>query len=109
VRIQYHYIHIEKSAALEEHARKSFESLEHLVSGLDPEGSAVLKLEFVRTTAHHHKGMVYEVKAQFSIPKKDFFAEAHDEDMHAALNHVKHKLAHLVQHYKEEAKGHHGA
>ncbi len=109
VRIDFHYIHTEPTSALEDHARKSFESLSHVISGLDPEGTALLKLEFVRTTQHHHKGQVYEVKAQLSMPKKVFHADAEGEDLHTILDSIKHKLMHLLEKHKGQATAHRAA
>jgi ribosome-associated translation inhibitor RaiA len=50
---------------------------------------------------------VYEVRAQLDLPKKVFNAEASATDMHAALDQAKHKLVHLVERYKEQARDKH--
>jgi len=109
VRIDFHYIHLEPTEALEAHARKSFASLEHIIRGIDPEGSALLKLEFIRSTHHHNKGLVYQAKAQFDLPKKVFHAEASGADMHATLDEARHKLVSAVERYKEQVRGRHAA
>lgn len=109
MRIDFHYIHLEPTPALEEHALKSFAALEHIISGIDPGGIAFLKLEFIRNTQHHHKGLVYEVKIQFDLSKKVFHVEAAGTDMHAALDEARHKLTHAVERHKEQITGRHGA
>lgn len=109
VRIDFHYIHIEPTPTLEVHAQKTFDSLAHLISGLDPAGAALLKLEFARSTQHHNKGMVYQAKAQLVMPKQTFRAEADAEDMHAALDALKHTLVRLVERHKEQVQKHHAA
>jgi putative sigma-54 modulation protein len=74
--------------------------LAKLVQKLELEGDLHLKVHIGRTTAHHHKGEVYEATADLALPGAHLRAQETDEDMRAAIDAVKETMEREIRKYK---------
>lgn len=66
------------------------------------EGVDELTLTIARTTGHHHKGEVFQAKADLKLPKKILRASENHEDVRVAIDLVKRKLQLEIEKYKTQ-------
>lgn len=99
--IKLKFTNLEPTAALEAYANEKFRMLEKILIHLDPEGAADLHVELGRTTRHHQKGEVYEVRANLSIPGKTFQVGETEEELYAAIDVAKDTLYHALEKFKD--------
>lgn len=78
--------------------------LEKFLKRVDLEESGELELKAViaRTTAHHHKGEVFQASADLLLPRRNLRAKESHEDVHAAIDRVRNALKIEIQKYKEK-------
>ena len=66
----------------------------------DESGVSQLKIEISRTTAHHHKGDVFQATANLSLPKHTLRAEETAEDVRTAIDGIEQKLKGEIEKYR---------
>jgi len=99
--IKLKFTNLEPTASLEAYADAKFRMLEKMLIHLDPEGTADLHVELARTTKHHHKGDIYEVKANLHIPGKTFQVSETEEELYAGVDMAKDTLYRALEKFKD--------
>lgn len=95
-------IQLEVTEAIRAYAEKKFGLLTSHLKRFETSASPLaLFIELVRTTRHHKRGDVYAVNATVRVPGKTLRTEAHDADLHAAIDRAKDALKFDIGKLKE--------
>jgi ribosome-associated translation inhibitor RaiA len=89
--------------SLEAFIQEKIGSLEKLLSRFDKEKTVDVWIEVGRTTRHHHKGGVYEAKADVVLPHRVLRAVHVDSDVRVAVDRVRDALRLEIKKFKDEA------
>lgn len=97
-------VDVETTDALQEYANKKVaEALEKFTSVVDSQNIFV-EVELTKTNKHHNNGDMYEVTAKVNGLHRDIFARAVKDDLYAAIDELKDKLADRVSEIKDKKK-----
>lgn len=91
---------LEPTPSLHIFVEKKFGSLAKFLAEFEAEGVDELTIMVARTTGHHYKGEVFEVKADLRLPRKILRVTDIKNDIRVALDSVKRKLQIEIKKYK---------
>lgn len=86
--------------SLGEYAKEKFGLLGKLLEQFDYEGGVALRAVLERTTSHHHKGEIYRVTANLTLPHGTLRAEKSHENIRAAVDIVQEELEGQIRKYR---------
>lgn len=92
---------LELTPSLTTHVNEKMGMLEKHLQKLEMEGELLLRVRIGRTTAHHHKGDVFEATGDLALPGAHLRAEKMNEDVHTAVDQVRDMLAQEIEKYKD--------
>ena len=93
---------IEMTPALEEFVGLKLQPLMRLLKQYENTGSALLEIEFARTTTHHKKGDVFYAEGMLKLPHGVLRAESTENDIHLAFQEMVKKLQGEIKKFKEK-------
>lgn len=91
---------LEPTPSLHELVEKKFGSLTKFLKEYEAEGVDEIMITVARTTSHHQKGEVFEVRADLRLPKKVLRISERGEDVRVVVDVVKKKLQLEIKKYK---------
>lgn len=95
-------VHVDLTDAIQSHIESRVRALETLTTGFEP--AVEVAVECRRTTAHHHKGDVYQCSMTLQVPGTVLRAEQEADDLYAAIDIVKDDLMRQIKDYKERQR-----
>ncbi len=102
MRINIKATNLEITAPLKEYIDLKIGSLAKFVTHIENQGIEVLMVvEIVRTSNHHSKGDVYEVRVNIDAPQNILRITEEGSDVRAILDVVNDKLKQMLVKYKE--------
>jgi ribosomal subunit interface protein len=91
---------LEPTPSLHEFVESKFGSLSKFLKEFEAQGVDEMTVTVARTTAHHAKGDVFEVKADLRLPKKVLRISENGSDVRVVVDVVKRKLKLEIEKYK---------
>ncbi|MEK7569384.1 MAG: ribosome-associated translation inhibitor RaiA [Patescibacteria group bacterium] len=84
---------IELTAAIGDYVSKKVTDLSRLLLKMEEKGADVkVKFEVSKATRHHNKGEVFHADCLIELEGKEYYGEADEEDLYAAIDAVKENL-----------------
>lgn len=80
--------------------------VKELLGKLDVKADILLEVELAKITKHHHKGRIWEARANLALPnrKSVLRAESVTEDIRQSLTEAKHLLFREIEKYRESPR-----
>lgn len=94
-------INLELTPAIEDYIEKKINSLEKFIQRIKVRPLEIW-VEVDKTTAHHKKGDIFKITAQFTFPQKTARAEATRSDIYLAIDEVKDELQRKFKQYTDK-------
>jgi len=92
---------MEVTSAIEQYVRKRVVALEKLTKRLQP---SLLSVELGRPSEHHRKGEVFYAEFQADINGEKFFANAHADDLYAAIDEVQSDVKRQITDWRKKQR-----
>ena len=84
---------IELTPEIEDYVSKKVTDLSRLLAKIEERGGQLLvSFEVGKATKHHKAGIVFHADRKISIDGEEFYSEADEEDLYAAIDRVKENL-----------------
>ncbi len=91
---------LDLTPSLRAYVETKMDDIGKLIEKFDREGAVSLRLELARTTKHHHKGDVFMAEGNLILPGKTLRAVEKSNDIHRAIDVLKHTLHLEIEKYK---------
>ena len=104
MKINIKYSKLDATAGIAQYAEKKFETLSKFTKKFEEESSALLDVTIGKTTRHHQKGDVFQVKASIELLGRLLLAEEESQDLYAAIDAAKDTLKIEIEKFKEKHK-----
>ena len=104
MKISIKYSKLGATPGIAQYAEKKFGTLSKFLKKFEKESDTLLDIIIEKTTRHHRKGEIFQVKARVEILGRLVLAEDESEDLYATIDAAKDTLKIEIEKFKEKHK-----